>query len=137
MRIVTKSFVIVFTMSVGLLDCRFIAEETPDVIEGEAELTWLRLTLGPLPEREPAKILLAHDGNVVRRVMIDNLGVASTFITDSQASPNRVTANLVVGGKVTGSKVDAVNNALSPKASWPAYLGPNQNFSSGAGDVRT
>lgn len=149
----------------------------------ESELRWLRITLEPLPERDPATVLLAHDDTEVRRVMIDDLGVTATLVESSEVGPDTITMDLVIDhgglrqnrktvrarstskplrielqiegdavtGKFTGQwrkswkRMDSIEvsgqvngvvdlpsaSPVSPDASWPSYLGPNQNFSGG------
>lgn len=86
MRHLIQFLVVAIALTTGLQPLRqplLFAEDSFLRLSGEPELTWLKFTLEPLPEREPAKVLLAHDGRIVRRVMADDLGIASTFIQQS------------------------------------------------------
>lgn len=165
---------------VGLVATATAAAAPP---QAEPELTWLRLQIEPLPQRGSATLLLAHDGQTVRRVMVDDLGVAAARVVAAKVAGDRLDCRLEIGhsrlrvnrqmvpkvaermpleltltirddqvrgrfsgrwpkdeksaaaiqvrGEVRGSVDDPQQNAVPSDATWPSYLGPNQNFSSG------
>ncbi len=88
---------LVVSILVTVIPLTVQAENSPQLKSGAAELVWFNLQIEPLPGRDPARFLMAHDGKTVRRVMVDNLGIASTRIVSSEVDRGRLQAELVIG----------------------------------------